>query len=165
MRSPTIVTSNHTTVKTMKAIYHEEYGSFDDLRLTDIEAPIPRDNEVLVRVHAAGLHVGDCFGVRGSPLLMRVESGWWKPKYGVPGYDVAGTVEAIGCNVRSLQRGDEVFGYCSGSCAEFTVADEKTLSKKPTSALFRTRHRFPRRASRRCMRCETSPRSNPANTC
>ena len=122
--------------RTMKAIYHGEYGSFDDLRLTDIEVPQPRDNEVLVRVHAAGLHVGDCFGVRGSPLLMRIESGWRKPKYGVPGFDVAGTVEAIGSQVHSLQPGDEVFGCCSGSCAEFAVANEKTLSHKPASVPF-----------------------------
>lgn len=76
----------------MKAIVHEQYGGFELLELRDIDKPAINDEQVLVRVHAAGLHVGDCFAVRGSPLPMRVVSGIFKPKLGIPGFDLAGRV-------------------------------------------------------------------------
>ncbi len=74
-------------------------------------------DEVLVRVHAAGLHVGDRFGVRGAPLPLRLTSGLRRPKYGVPGLDVAGQVEAVGSRVTRFQASDEVFGICNGPSA------------------------------------------------
>ncbi|MBB3209583.1 NADPH:quinone reductase-like Zn-dependent oxidoreductase [Rhodopirellula rubra] len=122
--------------QTMKAVYQEKYGSPDDLRVTDIAKPQIKEDEVLVRVHAAGLHVGDSFGVRGTPLLMRVATGLFKPKYGVPGFDVAGTVEATGKKVTRFQTGDEVFGTCFGSCAEFVAVNESTLAAKPANVSF-----------------------------
>ncbi|MCM2369267.1 NAD(P)-dependent alcohol dehydrogenase [Aporhodopirellula aestuarii] len=122
--------------QTMKAAYQEKYGSPDGLRVTDIAKPNVGDDEVLVRVHAAGLHVGDCFGVRGTPLLMRIATGLLKPKYGVPGFDVAGTVESIGKNVTRFHPGDEVFGACFGSCAEFVSVNENTLAVKPAHVSF-----------------------------
>src|SRR5437867_11074679 len=80
----------------MKAIAYDKYGSFDVLALRDIDKPAVKDGEVLVRVHAAGLQIGDCFGVRGAPFFVRMYTGLLKPKYGVPGYDFAGQVEAVG---------------------------------------------------------------------
>lgn len=86
--------------QTMRAIVHDKYGSFDVLSVRDIDKPVVKDDEVLVRVHAAGLHVGDCFGVRGAPFAMRLVTGLIRPKHGVPGFDVAGQVEAVGTNVK-----------------------------------------------------------------
>ena len=120
----------------MKAMFQNEYGSPDELKLTNIDQPIAGDHEVLVRVHAAGLHVGDCFGVRGAPLLMRIATGLLKPKYGVPGFDVAGTVEAVGNKVTRFKPGDEVFGECNGSCAEYVSTGEDRLALKPANLTF-----------------------------
>ncbi|MGZ0174512.1 MAG: NAD(P)-dependent alcohol dehydrogenase [Planctomycetales bacterium] len=120
----------------MKAIFQDKYGSPDELKLTDIDKPIARDHEVLVRIHAAGLHVGDCFGVRGTPLLMRMATGLLKPKYGVPGFDVAGTVEAVGNKVTRFKQGDEVFGECNGSSAEYVSTSEEKLALKPANMTF-----------------------------
>jgi len=108
----------------MKAIVHDTYGSLDVLGVRDIDKPVVKDNEVLVRVHAAGLHVGDCFGVRGAPFAMRMVTGLLKPKYGVPGFDMAGQVEAVGNNVTQFRPGHEVFGACNGACAEYASAAE-----------------------------------------
>ena len=118
----------------MKAIVQHKYGSPDDvLELQDIDTPVVKDDEVLVRVHAAGLHVGDCFSVRGAPFPVRLATGLFKPKHGVPGYDVAGHVEAVGKNVKQLQPGEEVFGACTGTCAEYACAGEDKLALKPAN--------------------------------
>ncbi len=118
----------------MKAIVQHKYGSPDAvLELQDIDKPVLKDDEVLVRVHAAGLHVGDSFGVRGAPFLMRMATGLLKPKYGVPGFDVAGQVEAVGNHVKRFQPGDEVFGTCYGACAEYACVEEDTLALKPAN--------------------------------
>ena len=87
--------------KMMKAIVYDRYGTFENLALRDIEKPAVKPDEVLVRVRAAGLHIGDCFGVRGAPVVMRMATGLFKPKHGVPGFDLAGEVDAVGENVRS----------------------------------------------------------------
>jgi len=116
----------------MKAIIQDEYGAPDEvLELREIDAPVVNDDQVLVRVHAAGLHAGDCFTVRGAPFPVRMVTGLLKPKYGVPGYDVAGRVEEVGCNVKRFQPGDEVFGACTGTCAEYVCATEDELAHKP----------------------------------
>ena len=120
----------------MKAIFQDNYGSPDLLELSDIDKPVVSDDEVLVRVHAAGLHIGDCFGVRGAPFAMRMVTGLLKPKYGVPGFDVAGQVEAVGNNVKQFQPGDEVFGGCNGACAEYVCAREEKLALKPANLTF-----------------------------
>lgn len=120
----------------MKAIAHDTYGSFDLLRLRDLDKPAIRDNEVLVRVEAAGLHVGDCFGVRGAPFAMRLVSGLLKPKLGIPGFDLSGHVEAVGRNVKRFQPGDEVFGASTGTCAAYARAGEDQLALKPTRLTF-----------------------------
>lgn len=115
----------------MKAIVHDTYGSFDLLGLREVERPVVKDNEVLVRVHAAGLHVGDCFGVRGSPFVMRLVTGLFRPRLGIPGFDVAGRVEAVGRKVTRFRLADEVFGACNGACAEYASVAEATLALKP----------------------------------
>jgi len=120
----------------MRAIVHDQYGSFDVLGLRDIDLPVVKDDEVLVRVRAVGLHVGDCFGVRGAPFAMRLVTGLLKPKHGVPGFDVAGQVEAVGTNVRQFRPGDEVFGACNGACAEYACAGKDKLALKPVNLTF-----------------------------
>jgi NADPH:quinone reductase-like Zn-dependent oxidoreductase len=112
----------------MSAIVHDKYGSFDVLSVRDINKPVVKSDEVLVRVRAAGLHVGDCFGVRGAPFAMRLVTGLLKPKHGVPGFDVAGQVEAVGTHVTQFRPGDQVFGACSGACAEYACVG-KTSSR------------------------------------
>ena len=71
----------------MRAVVHDTYGSFDVLGVRDIEKPVVKNDDVLVRVQAAGLHVGDCFGVRGAPFAMRLVTGLFRPKHGVLGFD------------------------------------------------------------------------------
>src|ERR687886_316733 len=120
----------------MKAITYDKYGSFDVLVFSDIDKPVIKDDEVLVRVHAAALHVGDCFSVRGAPFAIRIMTGLLKPKYGVPGFDLAGRVEAVGNKVQLFQPGDEVFGASTGTCAEYARAGEQKLARKPANLTF-----------------------------
>ena len=80
----------------MKAIIHDSYGPIETLERRDIEPPTIGEHEVLVRVHAAAVHIGDVFAIEGRPLLVRTATGLRRPKYGVPGLDLAGTVEAVG---------------------------------------------------------------------
>lgn len=117
----------------MQAMFHDRYGAFDVLGLRELPRPAPAAGEVLVRVAAAGLHVGDCFGVRGEPWAMRMVSGLLRPKVGVPGFDVAGTVEAVGAGVTRLRPGDEVFGSSQGTCAEYVCAREDRLAPRPAN--------------------------------
>ncbi|XVQ15895.1 NAD(P)-dependent alcohol dehydrogenase [Spirillospora sp. CA-255316] len=120
----------------MKAIIGDRYGPPDDLRLRDIDTPVPTGDQVLVRVLAAGLHVGDSFSVRGTPLPVRVDTGLRKPKYGVPGRDLAGRVEAVGDKVTRFRPGDEVFGTGDGTCAEYARTSEDRLAPKPAGLTF-----------------------------
>jgi NADPH:quinone reductase-like Zn-dependent oxidoreductase len=121
----------------MKAIVHDTYGSPDILELREIDTRVPKDNEVLVRVRAAGVHVGDSFTVRGAPLPLRMATGLLKPRYGVPGFDVAGQVEAVGSEVTRFEVGDEVFGVCrTGACAEYACVREDRLAPKPAGLTF-----------------------------
>jgi NADPH:quinone reductase-like Zn-dependent oxidoreductase len=117
----------------MKAIVQNGYGSPDVFELKEIDKPMVKDDDVLVRVHAAALHAGDYFTMRGVPYLVRVSAGWPKPKNYVPGFDVAGHVEAAGKNVEQLQPGDEVFGTCKGTCAEYVCAEENNFLPKPAN--------------------------------
>jgi NADPH:quinone reductase-like Zn-dependent oxidoreductase len=94
------------------------------------------EGEVLVRVRAAGLHIGDVFAVRGSPFPVRLASGLRRPKLGIPGLDVAGEVAAVGTGVTRLQPGDLVFGAARGTCAEYTIAKESELVLKPDNLTF-----------------------------
>jgi NADPH:quinone reductase-like Zn-dependent oxidoreductase len=124
---------------TMQAIVQDAYGSADVLELVDIDRPVPTDNQVLIRVHAAGLHRGDWHVMTGLPYLIRIvvpTLGLRKPKVRVRGMDVAGTVEAVGQNVTRFQPGDAVFGWCDGSFAEYACAPEDQLAAKPATLSF-----------------------------
>jgi len=117
----------------MKAIIQKEYGSPDVFELKELDKPVVKDDDVMVRVHAAALHAGDYFVMRGDPYLVRMVAGWPKPKNYVPGFDVAGHVEAVGKNVKHFQPGDEVYGTCKGACAEYVCAGENNFLPKPTN--------------------------------
>ncbi|WP_336206789.1 NAD(P)-dependent alcohol dehydrogenase [Nonomuraea sp. LPB2021202275-12-8] len=121
----------------MKAIVLNAYCSPDQLELGDLDQPVPGDGEVLLRVHAAGLDQGVWHVVTGLPHLVRLAGvGVRRPKAGVPGMDVAGRVEAVGANVTRFRPGDEVFGTCDGSYAEYVCAKEDGLAHKPAGITF-----------------------------
>jgi len=118
----------------MKAIVQNGYGSPDVFELKEIDKPVVNDNDVLVHVHAAALHAGDYFIMRGVPYSVRMSIGWPKPKRNyVPGFDVAGHVEAVGKNVRQFQPGDDVFGAYKNTCAEYVCARENHFLSKPAN--------------------------------
>jgi NADPH:quinone reductase-like Zn-dependent oxidoreductase len=120
----------------MKAIVHSRYGAPDVLELNDIDQPVVNDDAVLVRVHAAAVGKGDWLTVGGLPYLARMRYGLPNPKHPVPGFDVAGRIEAIGPNVTQAQPGDEVFGWCEGSFAEYASVPQGQLVLKPTNLTF-----------------------------
>ena len=121
----------------MKTIVQNGYGSPDVLELKEIDRPAAEDNDVLVRVYATSIHAGDYFTMRGEPFAVRLAFGLSKPKGNyIPGYDVAGRVEAVGKGVTRLQPGDEVFGACSGGCAEYVCTAEDNLVLKPANVTF-----------------------------
>ena len=117
----------------MQAITQDRYGSAEVLKQRDIDKPDIAADEILVRVHAASIHVGDWILMTGVPHVMRMATGLRKPKNRVPGTDVAGTVEAIGRDVQRLRPGDEVFGWCTGAFAEYARAAEDQFVKKPAN--------------------------------
>lgn len=117
----------------MKAIIQTGYGSPDLFELRVVDKPVIKDNEVLVRVHAASLHAGDIFILRGVPKMVRLIAGMPKPKNYIPGLDVSGWVEAVGKKVASFQKGDEVFGTGQGTCAEYVSIKELNLVHKPAN--------------------------------
>ena len=120
----------------MQAIVQDTYGSAEVLEARDIDKPEIADDEVLVRVHAASIHVGDWILMTGSPFVMRLATGLRKPKNRVPGTDVAGTVEKVGSEVTGLHVGDEVFGWGVGAFAEYVHAPENQFIKKPDGLTF-----------------------------
>jgi NADPH:quinone reductase-like Zn-dependent oxidoreductase len=120
----------------MKAITHDRYRSPDTLELRELERPAIGDDEVLIRAQAASVHPGDTFSVRGSPFPVRLSTGFRRPTYGVPGLDVAGTVEAVGPAVTHLRPGDEVFGAGMGTCAEIVRATADHVIPKPATLTF-----------------------------
>jgi NADPH:quinone reductase-like Zn-dependent oxidoreductase len=125
----------------MNAVVHDKYGPPDVLRLGEVEKPIPRDDEVLVEVHAASVNYSDWVYVRGKPFAARfMGSGLLKPKTMMLGADVAGRVEAVGRNTKQFRPGDEVYGDLSvcgwGGFAEYVPVPESALALKPTNLTF-----------------------------
>ena len=132
----------------MKAIVQDQYGSPEVLKLRDIDRPDIGLDDVLVRVRAAGVHIGDWHLMTGQPYLMRVMGfGFRAPKARVRGIDVAGTVEAVGQNVTRFQAGDDVFGTCDGSFAEYASARADMLAPKPANLTFEQAAAVPTSAS------------------
>ncbi len=123
----------------MRAVAHRQYGSPDVLALEELERPIPGDEDVLVRVHAAGASIGDHHVITGKPYLVRLSpfGGLPRPKNVVPGAALAGRVEAVGAKVTAFQPGDEVCGQvANGAFAEYVVVPAKHLSQKPSNLSF-----------------------------
>ncbi|MGH3362031.1 MAG: NAD(P)-dependent alcohol dehydrogenase [Nocardioides sp.] len=129
-------TSGAAGGSTMQAIVQDTYGSADVLRLARISRPEPAKGEVLLRVHAAGLDRGTWHVMTGRPYLVRLAIGLRGPRNPVPGRDVAGTVVAVGPAVTRFSAGDEVLGIAPGSFAEYAVAPEDKLVRKPGSVTF-----------------------------
>ena len=125
----------------MKAIVYTEYGPSEVLQFKEVEKPTPKDDQVLVKVHAASVNYPDWSLLRGKPFLIRlITGGFLRPKHEILGADVAGQVEAVGGNVKQFQPGDEVFGDISecgfGGFAEYVSVPENTLALKPANTTF-----------------------------
>ncbi len=122
----------------MKAIVQDTYGSPDVMHLRDIDKPGIGEHEVLLRVRAAGVNIGDWAIMSGLPLIARPAPlyGLQKPKNGIRGTDVAGVVEAVGAAVTKFRPGDDVFGWGSSSFAEYAAASEDALALKPAGLSF-----------------------------
>jgi NADPH:quinone reductase-like Zn-dependent oxidoreductase len=123
--------------RTMRAVVQDRYGNAEMLRHEQIAIPEVGDDEVLVRVHAAGLDRGTWHLMTGKPYLMRIAGlGFAGPKDRVPGRDLAGTVAALGAHVTGFDLGDEVYGVGRGSFAQYAVARAEKLSRKPVNLTF-----------------------------
>jgi len=126
----------------MKAIVCTKYGSPDVLQLQEVAKPTPKEDEVLIKIHAASINSRDWRMMRANPFFIRLVSGSvLRPKNKILGGDVAGQVEAIGSNVRQFKSGDEVFGYLPsatgrGTLAEYVCANENTIALKPVNLTF-----------------------------
>jgi len=120
----------------LKAITYHRYGSPDVLEFQEVDEPVVKDDEVLVRVRAASVNPRDWHFMRGLPYVMR-PLGLRRPKDGVPGSDVAGQVEAVGKTVTRFRPGDEVFAHVlAGGFAEYTCVSEAVLGLKPANLTF-----------------------------
>ncbi len=121
----------------MKAILSTKYGPPEALQFREVEKPIPNDRQVLLKVHAASISQYDLHMVEGKPFLVRLAGiGLLRPKNVIPGADVAGRVEKVGSRANEFKVGDEVFGWCAGSFAEYACASEDRLALKPASVTF-----------------------------
>jgi len=123
----------------MKAIVYTKYGTPDVLELKEVDKPIPKDNEVLVKVHAASINDWDWALLQGIPFINRLLNGLLKPKKKILGSDIAGRIEAVGKNVKQFKPGDEVYGDLSGDWggfAEYVCARDHLLALKSVSMTF-----------------------------
>ena len=121
----------------MKAILCTEYGPPEVLQLQEVERPTPKENQVLVKVHAASINAGDWREMRANPFVIRLTGGGLRrPKDPRFGTDVAGRVEAVGENVKQFRPGDEVFGCAAGAFAEYALAREAYVAPKPSNTSF-----------------------------
>jgi NADPH:quinone reductase-like Zn-dependent oxidoreductase len=125
--------------ETMRAIVHRKYGPPDVLQHEDVERPVPEEQDVLVRVCAAGVSVGDYHVVTGTPYLIRLSpfGGFPRPKNLVPGTCMSGRVEAVGARVSMFRPGDEVYGQApAGAFAEYVVVPADLIAPKPNNLSF-----------------------------
>jgi len=123
----------------MKAVVYTEYGRPEVLQLKEIEEPTPKDDEVLVKIHAASIQQTDINFRTGTPLLARVLAGLLKPRNQILGCDYSGTVEATGMNVEEYSIGDEVYGQLNkrtGTHAEYISVSMREVSPKPKNLTF-----------------------------
>jgi NADPH:quinone reductase-like Zn-dependent oxidoreductase len=133
----------------MKAAIYEKFGQPSEvLQYTDVEKPIPSDDEVLVRIHASSINFGDNALLSGKPFMIRLMGyGIFKPKYRITGGDIAGRVESVGKDVKQFQPGDEVYAdiwdNSPGAYAEYVAVPEKLLVPKPVNLTFEEAAAFP----------------------
>jgi len=121
----------------MKAAIYTRYGPPDVVQLADVEKPVPKDGEVLIRVRAAAVNPFDWHFMRGEPYPVRIAAGGLrKPQDSRLGADVAGEIEAAGRNITQFKPGDAVFGLCKGAFAEYACASESNLARKPDNVTF-----------------------------
>ena len=125
----------------MKGVVYTKYGSPDVLQIKEIEKPIPKDDEVLIKVHAASINSWDWDMLTGRPIEYRLLGGLLKPtKTKILGCDIAGHIEAVGRSIKQFRPGDDVFGdLCEGSLggfAEYVCAREDELTLKPTGMTY-----------------------------
>ena len=124
----------------MKAIVYDKYGPPNMLKLKEIDKPIPGNNEVLIKVHAATVNRTDCARLRARPFIMRFITGMFKPKNPIPGTDFAGKVEAIGKNVTLFKVGDKVFGFddngLSSHAQYMAISEKNALGKIPDNITY-----------------------------
>jgi NADPH:quinone reductase-like Zn-dependent oxidoreductase len=121
----------------MKAAIYTRYGPPEVVQIADVEKPVPKDDEVLIRVRAAAVNPYDWHFMRGEPYPVRIAAGGLrKPKDSRLGADVAGEIEAAGKNITQFKLGDAVFGSCKGAFAEYACASESNLALKPDNVTF-----------------------------
>ena len=125
-----------TTAPAMQAIVRDRYGPPDVLELREVPRPVPAADEVLVRIRAASVNAYDWHLLRGEPSIVRMMTGFGKPKTPATGADLAGVVEAVGSAVTRLRVGDEVYGHGDGSFAEYVATKEAHVALKPASLSF-----------------------------
>ena len=136
MKSTTPTTSLLDQEVTMKAVIQDKYGTSEVLSVGEVAVPEPGDQEMLIKVHAAGLDRGTEHLMTGKPYAMRIATGLRRPKNPISGRDVAGTVVKVGSAVTRFAAGDEVYGVAPGSFAEYAVGPESKLAHKPTNLTF-----------------------------
>ena len=120
----------------MKSIIYRQYGTAEVLESVEIDIPEVTDNQVLLKVHAVSINPADWHFMRGTPYLLRLQTGLLKPKNGSFGFDMAGAVEAVGKNVSEFSVGDEVFGESRGALSEFAVISKDQCVMKPVNLSF-----------------------------
>jgi NADPH:quinone reductase-like Zn-dependent oxidoreductase len=124
----------------MKAVIYTQYGAPDKLHLSEVSKPVPKNNEVLIKVYTSSINSWDWDILRGKPFLVRMFGGLFKPKQKILGADIAEIVEAVGSYVKYFKPGDEVMGDIAGAgfggFAEYAVAPEKLVCKKPNQLSF-----------------------------
>jgi NADPH:quinone reductase-like Zn-dependent oxidoreductase len=131
-----VLPATREDAQVMRAIVQHRYGPPEVLRLEDAAKPAPGPGEVLVRVRAASIFAGDWRVVRGSPLPLRAATGLRRPRNPIPGMDLAGEVAAVGQDVTDLRVGDAVFGWTSGSLAEYASVPAAQLVARPAGLSF-----------------------------
>lgn len=153
----------------MKAFVRDKYGSPDILELRDIDKPVPKDDEVLVRVRAASLDQADLDYLYGRPPLTRMGTGFRRPKNRGLGLDVAGQVDAIGKDVTAFKTGDEVFGdlteFGYGAFAEYACAPERAWAHKPAGMTFEEAATVPQAAILALQHLPGRGRIGPGHRC